>query len=51
MMEAAGITLREAVEAILVIFIMASYVERMGEGWKKRYIYYGALAAVLPALQ
>ena len=50
MMEAAGITLREAVEAILVIFIMASYVERMGEGWKKKYIYYGALAAVFASI-
>ncbi len=50
MIEAAGITLREAVEAILIIFIMASYVERMGEGWKKRYIYYGAFAAVLASI-
>jgi FTR1 family protein len=50
MMEAAGITLREAVEAILVIFIMASYVERMGEAWKKKYIYYGAIAAILASV-
>lgn len=50
MIEAAGITLREAVEAILVIFIMASYVERMGEGWKKKYIYLGAIAAIVASL-
>ncbi len=47
MIEAAGITLREAIEAILVIFIMAAYLEKTGEADKKRYVYAGALVAVL----
>jgi len=46
MIEAAGITLREAIEAILVIIIMASYVDRTGESFKKRYIYRGTWIAV-----
>jgi len=46
MIEAAGITLREAIEAILVIFIMVTYVKRVGEEWKKKYIYRGAYLAV-----
>ncbi len=50
MIEAAGITLRETIEAILVIFIMAAYVERTGEVWKKRFIYAGAVAAVVMSL-
>lgn len=47
MIEAMGITLRESVEAILVIFIMAAYLKRTGEGGKTRYVYGGAIAAVL----
>lgn len=47
MIEAAGITLREAIEAILVIIIMATYVERTGESFKKKYIYRGAGIAVI----
>jgi len=46
MIEALGITLREAIEAILVIFIMAAYLEKTGQGEKKRHVYGGALAAV-----
>ncbi|MBI4285840.1 MAG: DUF2318 domain-containing protein [Chloroflexi bacterium] len=47
MIEASGITLREAMEAILVIFIMAAYLERTGERWKKKFVYIGAAAAVV----
>ncbi len=47
MIEAMGITLRESVEAILVIFIMASYLKRTGESEKTRFVYGGAVAAVL----
>ncbi len=47
MIEAAGITLREAVEAILVITIMVTYVKRAGEPHKKKFIYQGAIIAVL----
>jgi len=50
LIEAAGITLREAIEAILVIFIMAAYLEKTGEAEKKRYVYAGALVAVLLSL-
>ena len=47
MIEATGITLREAIEAILVIFIMSAYLEKTGEAMKKKYVYAGAIAAVL----
>lgn len=46
MIEAAGITLREVVEAILVLFIMVTYVERTGHEEKKGVIYWSAGAAV-----
>ncbi len=46
MIEAAGITLRESIEALLVIFIMAAYLDRTGESMKKRFVYTGALIAV-----
>lgn len=46
MIEAVGITLREAIEAILVIFIMAAYLEKTNETEKKKHVYVGAIAAV-----
>jgi len=46
MVEAAGITLRESIEAILVIFIMAAYLERTAQVYKKKFVYAGALVAV-----
>lgn len=46
MIKAAGITLREAIEAILVIFIMAAYLEKTGQAGKKRLVYAGAITAV-----
>ncbi len=46
MIQAAGITLRESIEAILVIFIMTAYLERTNDSKRKKYVYRGALAAV-----
>jgi len=46
MIEAAGITLREAIEAILVIFIMVTYLQRTDQAGKKKFVYGGALIAV-----
>jgi len=46
MIEAAGITLRESIEAILVLFIMVAYLQRTGEIAKKKFVYSGALVAV-----
>lgn len=50
MIEAAAITLREAIEAVLVIVLMASYLQRTGEPQRKKYVYRGAFAAVLFSL-
>lgn len=47
MIEAAGITLRESIEAILVIFIMTAYLDRTNDGGRKKYVYRGALVAVI----
>ncbi|HKJ68898.1 MAG TPA: Fe-S-containing protein [bacterium] len=46
MIEAAGITLRESIEAILVLFIMAAYLDRTDESPKKKFVYTGAMIAV-----
>ncbi len=46
MIEAAGITLRESVEAILVIFIMTAYLDRTNDPARKKFVYAGALVAV-----
>jgi len=46
MIEAAGITLRESIEAILVIFIMVAYLKKTSAAHKKKYVYSGALMAV-----
>ena len=46
MIQAAGITLRESIEAILVIFIMTAYLDRTNDSIKKKYVYWGALIAV-----
>ncbi len=48
--EAAGVTLREAIEAILVIFIMLVYLEKTGEIRKKKFVYAGAIAAVVSSV-
>lgn len=47
MVEAAAVTLREAIEAILVIFIMLVYLEKTGEIRKKKFVYAGAIGAVI----
>ncbi|SMO64404.1 Fe-S-containing protein [Fodinibius sediminis] len=47
MLEAAGITLRDSIEAILVIFVMLAYLKRSGQENRKRYIYGGASIAVI----
>ncbi len=46
MIEAAGITLRESIEAILVIFIMTAYLERANDVKRNKYVYSGAFIAV-----
>lgn len=46
MIEAAGITLRESIEAILVIFVMVAYLKRTNQQPKTKVIYGGALLAV-----
>ncbi|MFW6137726.1 MAG: FTR1 family iron permease [Spirochaetota bacterium] len=50
MIQALGITLREAVEAILVVFIMAAYLDRTGRTESKKWVYTGAAAAVLTSI-
>ena len=45
MVESAGITLREAIEGILVIFIMTAYLEKTGRAERKKYVYAGAIVA------
>lgn len=47
MLEAAGITLRDSIEAILVIFVMMAYLKRSGQEHRKGYIYGGASIAIL----
>lgn len=46
MIQAASITLRESIEAILVIFIMTAYLERTNNSKRVKYVYWGALVAV-----
>lgn len=46
MIEAASITLRESIEAILVIFIMTAYLDRTNDKGRKKYVYRGALVAI-----
>ncbi len=47
MAEAAAVTLREAIEAILVVFIMLVYLEKTGEIGKKKFVYFGAITALI----
>ena len=46
MVEAAGVTLRDSIEAILVIFVMVAFLSRTKQIAKKKFIYGGALIAV-----
>jgi len=46
MIQSASITLRESIEAILVIFIMTAYLERTNGSNRKKFVYWGALIAV-----
>lgn len=46
MLEAAGITLRDSIEAILVIFVMMAYLKRTGQETRKKFIYVGTVLAV-----
>ena len=46
MIEAASITLRESIEAILVIFIMTAYLDKTNDSKRKKFVYRGAIVAI-----
>lgn len=46
MIQAAGITLRETVEAILVVSVMLAYLKKTGRAEMGKYVYYGSFSAV-----
>lgn len=49
MLTALVITLREGLEAALVVAVVLSFLNRSGEGRLKRFAWYGVAAACQPA--
>ncbi len=50
MIQAAGITLRETVEAILVISIILVYLKKTGRMNMKKYVYFGTFGAIVASV-